>query len=146
MAARSTQLGQKVEEHLAFAKRHLERFSSDASYVAGYRSAVSDAAHLVDAIRTEVEGIGRSSTRKTEIVQELQKAGDAVFEMRKLLPESAGAPPDPTGNAALTVAEFLLAPDINWNEAVRRLKQMRSTAASPEAPKALQPARRRYSR
>ena len=139
-------MGQKVEEHLAFAKRHVERFSSDASYVAGYRSAVSDAAHLVDAIRTEVEETGRSSARKTEIVQALQKAGDAVFEMRKLVPDSTGAPPDPAANAALTVAEFLLAPDINWNEAVRRLKQMRTVKASPATPPAHQPGRRRYSR
>lgn len=51
----------------------------------GMRSGTMDAAHLCDAIRNEIAGSQRKSRKRDELCAVVQRCGDAIEAMRKLV-------------------------------------------------------------
>jgi hypothetical protein len=62
------------------------------------RRGMGDAAHLCDAIASQIASAGRKSKRRDEMVAVAKRCGDAIWAMRELVcpDEWQPAPPSPT--------------------------------------------------
>ncbi len=76
-----------VEQHKAFVKRCAAGHAANPEYIIGMRSGFFDAAHMVDAMRAELEAKpGRMSEARAAKIGVLQQVGDSICAMRDLLP------------------------------------------------------------
>ena len=87
--------GPAQRKHEAFTAGHIERMVHGIDARANYRGGLDSAAHLCDAIATDIEAGGRGK-RRAELAALVRACGDAIYVMRERVKVEDTAPTSPT--------------------------------------------------